>query len=67
MKTKIFGTLFFVALSALAAAIEPVSSYKRIEVTLNWDGEAVENVPVLLRLSEAKIKDFPLASHSFVE
>ena len=58
MKTKIFGTLFFVALSASAAAIEPVSSYKRIEVTLNWNGEAVEDVPVLLRLSEAKIKDF---------
>ena len=42
-------------------ALDPVGNYKFFTATVDWDGNPEENVPVLLRLSEAAIRGFEYA------
>ena len=42
----------------LDAVLEPVGDYMSFTATVDWDGDPVENVPVLLRLSETAISGF---------
>ncbi|MCR5838731.1 MAG: DUF2341 domain-containing protein, partial [Kiritimatiellae bacterium] len=44
--------------SFVTRALEPASTYKSFTATVDWDGEPVENVPVLLRISETAITGF---------
>ena len=38
--------------------VEPAGAYKSFKATVDWDGEPVANVPVLLRISESAISGF---------
>ena len=38
--------------------VEPAGAYKSFKATVDWDGEPVANVPVLLRISETAITGF---------
>ena len=44
--------------SFVTRALEPAGTYKSFTATVDWDGEPVENVPVLLRISETAITGF---------
>ena len=44
--------------SFVSNAVDPVGTYKSFKATVDWDGEPVANVPVLLRISESGITGF---------
>ena len=44
--------------SFVTRALDPAGTYKSFTATVDWDGEPVENVPVLLRISETAITGF---------
>ena len=44
--------------SFVTRALDPAGTYKSFTATVDWDGEPVENVPVLLRISETAINGF---------
>ena len=44
--------------SFVTRALDPAASYRSFTATVDWDGEPVENVPVLLRISESAINGF---------
>ena len=44
--------------SFVAKAFDPVGYYKSFTVTIVWNGEPAENVPVAIRISEAGINGF---------
>ena len=44
--------------SFVSKALDPVGTYRSFTATVDWDGEPVENVPVLLRISESAINGF---------
>ena len=44
--------------SFVANPVDPAGTYMSFTATVDWDGDPVENVPVLLRLSETTINGF---------
>ena len=44
--------------SFVSKALDPVGTYNSFTATVDWDGEPVANVPVLLRISESAISGF---------
>ena len=47
--------------SFVTKALDPAGNYKSFTATVDWDGEPAEDIPVLLRLSEATILGFSYA------
>ncbi len=58
MKIKYFFVFLLTSLFAISSLAESGSGYKYFKATISYDGAAVENLPVLLRLSEDSINGF---------
>ena len=58
MKIKCFFVFLLTSLFAINSLAESGSGYKYFKATISYDGAAVENLPVLLRLSEDSINGF---------
>lgn len=63
MKIKYFFVFLLTSLFAICSLAESGSGYKYFKASISYDGATIENMPVLLRLSEENILGF---SHSDV-
>ena len=63
MKIKYFFVFLLTSLFAISSLAESGSGYKYFKASISYDGATIENMPVLLRLSEENILGF---SHSDV-